>query len=118
MRQLFGITYETVTPESAEHGEADSSGVYMDNMLFAEAMSYLRNLGAIGCYCEADSYPVSTSCPPRWFTFYEVDQDYTTGAVTSYSLHVPHNVTPSSRMRIARALGCHGLTSRKFIEGV
>lgn len=28
MRQLFSITYETVTPESAEHGEAESMGCY------------------------------------------------------------------------------------------
>lgn len=117
MRQLFGISYEIVTPESAEDGEAADSGVYMDNMLFSEAWSYLRNLGAIGCHCEADSYPISLKHPPRWFTFYEVSEDYTTGEVTSYALHVPHNVTPSSRMRIARALGCYGLTSRKHIEG-
>lgn len=109
MRPLFSITYETVTPESAEHGEAEAQGVYMDNMLFNEAMSYLRNLGAIGCHCEADSYPLSTSCPTRWFTFYDVDTNYATGEVTSYALHIPNNVTPSSRMRIARALGCYGV---------
>lgn len=112
MRQLFSITYETVTPESAEHGEAEAQGFYLEGVSFAEAMSYLRNLGAIGCYCEADSYPVSTSCPPRWFTFYDVDTNYATGEATSYALHIPNNVTPSSRMRIARAVGCYGMEKR------
>ena len=110
MGNSFSITYETVTEESAEQGEAASSGFYLDRVqTFGEAWSILRNLGAIGCHCEADSYPLSTSCPPRWFTFYEVGHNYTTGEVTSYALHIPDNVTPSSRMRIARALGCYGV---------
>jgi hypothetical protein len=108
----FSITYETVTPESAEHGEAEDAGFYLQELTFSEAWSYLRNLGAIGCHCEADSYPIRN---PSWFTFYQVDENYATGEVTSYALHVPSQVTESSRMRIARALGCYGLTSRKMI---
>ena len=117
MTKQFSITFETVTPESAEHGEADTQGFHIENMSFSEAWQELRNLGAIGCHCEADSYPISLKHPPRWFSFHEVEENYTTGEVTSYALHVPPKVTPSSRMRIAKALGCYGLTSRKHIEG-
>lgn len=110
MSNAFSITYETVTPESTEDGTDGEQGFYLDRVqTFGEAWSILRSIGAIGCHCEADSYPLSTSCPPRWFTFYQVDENYTTGEVTSYSLHIPDNVTPSSRMRIARALGCYGV---------
>ena len=110
MSKGFSITYETVTPESAEDGEAADLGFYMQEISFTEAMSYLRNIGALGCYCEADGYPLST---PRWFTFYQVEEDFRTGETTSYALHLPENLTSSSRMRIARAVGCYGTKRSK-----
>lgn len=115
MSKLFSITYEIVTDESAEHGEYEEAGFYLEDLSFSEAWSYLRNLGAMGCHCEADSYPISVKCPPSWLSFQDVETDYTTGEVTSYALHIPDNVTPSSRIRIAKAFGCYGLTSRKMI---
>lgn len=104
----FSITYATWTDEAAEAGETDDHGFCIQGLTFSEACSYLRSLGAVGCYCEADSYPISTSCPPRWLSFIHVETDYTTGEVTSYALHIPSQVTPSSRIRIAKALGCCG----------
>lgn len=117
MTKQFSITYETWTDEDVEAGDTDNKGFYLQDLSFSEAWGYLRNLGAHGAHCEADSYPISLKHPPRWFTFDNVEENYTTGEVTSYALHVPPKVTPSSRMRIARALGCYGLTSRKHIEG-
>ena len=106
---MFDITFETISPESAENGEAESMGCYMDNMRFTEAVSCLRNLGAWGCHCEADTCPIDPVNPPRWLTFTDVSTDYTTGEVTSYALHIPDNITPASRIRIARAAGCYGI---------
>ena len=102
----FNITYETVTPESAEDGEAAESGFLVEDVTFREAMDELRWYR--GGYVEADSYAGGRPHNPRWFTFVGADENYSTGAVTSYSLHLPDHITPASRMRIARLLGCYG----------
>ena len=105
---MFNITYEIVTPESAEHGDAEERGFHLENLSFGEAMAEIRSLGLRGAHCEADSCPVTIDCPPRSFYFPEADTDHQTGATTSYAVHLPRHVTPASRMRIARLLGCYG----------
>jgi len=102
---MFAITYETVTPESAEDGEAADRGWVVENASLSDCYSDLYNAGAIGCYVEADCYPVRE---PRWLTFYKVDENYATGAETSWSLHLPETLTPASRRRIARLFNCYG----------
>jgi hypothetical protein len=93
----FNVTYEIVTHESAEHGDAESRG------FVAESVSLREAIREIGHYAhEADCYPVSS---PRWFTNYEYDEDFVTGARESRSLHLPNHLTEASRMRIARLLG-------------
>lgn len=62
---LIDVTYEMVTPESAEHGEADESGFVMEQepMTFREVVAMLRG--------------GETSCSPangginEWVTHYE-----------------------------------------------
>ena len=102
-RSRFDITYETVTPESAENGDSADAGFLAENLTFREAMDELRWYR--GGHVEADSCPVHR---PRWFTFIAASENYATGEVTSYSLHIPEHVTESSRQRIARLLGCYG----------
>ena len=102
---MFAISYETVTPESAEHGDADERGCILEAGTLRDVWETLRNAGAIGCYVEADTYPAHN---PRWFTFYDVSEDYATGAVTSYGVHLPPAVSPASRRRLARLFGCYG----------
>jgi hypothetical protein len=104
---MWNITYERITYESAEHGEAEESGFLHEGLTFREAMDALR--WQMACHIEADSSPISAAFPPRWFTFYEAEQDISTGDVTNYALHIPANITPASRMRVARLLGCYGL---------
>ncbi len=99
----FSITYATATPESEKHGDYADTGFLVEDVTFREAMDELRWYR--GGYVEADSYPVHN---PRWFTFVGADEDYSTGAVTNYSLHLPRHITTASRMRIARLLGCYG----------
>jgi hypothetical protein len=105
---MFNITYEIVTPESAEHGDAEERGFHLEDISFGEAMGELDNLGLRGAHCEADSCPLSIDCPPRYFYFTEGTENYETGAFTYYALHLPRHVTPASRMRLARLLGCYG----------
>ena len=104
MTKKFSISYEIVTPESAEYGEAEERGMFMEDISFGEAMSELRWYK--GCHVEADCAPVHR---PRWFIFIDADENHVTGARTSYSLHIPEHITESSRMRIARLLGCYGV---------
>jgi len=97
----FNVTYEIVTPESAEHGDADERGFYLQNVSLSEAIDALEH-----CHVEADCCPVSS---PRWFTAYNVSEDYITGGIESRSLHLPDSITESSRMRIARLIHCYGV---------
>jgi hypothetical protein len=101
---LFSITYEKITPESAEDGEAAERGFLYEELTFREAMDALR--WSRGAYVEADSYPVKS---PRWFTFYNTDENYATGEVTNLSLHLPKSLTSATRARIARLVGCYGV---------
>jgi len=101
----FSIAYETITPESAEAGDIADSGFVAVDLDFREAVDELRWYR--GGPVEADCYPVRN---PRWFTFIGASENYTTGAVTSYSLHIPPHITEASRQRIARLLGCYGVS--------
>src|SRR5262245_63197542 len=106
-RSSFTVTYDIVTPESAEHGDcaeqgyvtpggwhydlntvlADKEGDY--SMTLREAM----NLVPSGYDCGT------------WFAQHDGSVNYRTGAETTYSLHPPRHITPSSYRRIAHLLG-------------
>lgn len=103
---MWDITFERITYDSAEDGEAEDGGYLHEGLTFREAMNELRY--HLDSNIEADSYPVSLACPPRWFTFYDVEKDYETGDTTHYALHIPPHITPASRLRVARLLGCYG----------
>lgn len=97
---LFDITFETITPESAEHGECADSGFYMEKVTLREAWEFLLWQG----HCEeSDSYTANA----RWLTFYG-EPCFTTGAQVNYSLHFPEKLSQHSRLRIARLFGCYG----------
>jgi hypothetical protein len=95
----FSVTYDIVTPESAEEGDYAESGFLAENVSLREAIDLLG-----GCASEADCSPFSVTCPPRWFTLYG-SMDYRSGETESRSLHLPAGTTPSSALRIARLLG-------------
>lgn len=91
----FDITYEIVTEESAEHGEAEESGFHYEDVSLREAYDFLR--------WEGDSYREPSERLPhaRWITFGN-GPDMHDGSYTSYSLHFPAHMTPSTRARIAK----------------
>ncbi len=98
--EKFNVTYEIVTPESAEYGEAEECGFIAEDVDLREAFCLVGHMAI-----EADSWPTSLDNPPRWLTNYEFNENYTTGARESRSLHLPDTITGSSAMRIARLLG-------------
>jgi hypothetical protein len=104
MKATFNVTYDIVTPESAEHGDLAESGFYAENVTLREAVDALYGMAT-----EADCCPVSVTYPPRWLTNYEAGEDYATGAIESRSLHFDDSITPASRIRLARLMGCYGV---------
>ena len=79
MLQL-SMTYETVTPESAEHGEADDSG-----FVFEPCDCSARELAR---YTTHDGFTVR-SCShgvPRWLST-DPETDYMTGETETRSIH-------------------------------
>ena len=108
-RRLRGwaVTFTTVTPESAEEGDFDETGHVLEEGSFREALAAWWE-DARGCHVEADTMPTNPCNPPRWFTACAGEPDYVTGAEREVSLHIPDDVTPASRLRLARLVGCYG----------
>ena len=98
---LFDITFETITPESAEDGDAAESCFHMEEITLREAWEAMRWEG----YCEASDSNISSA---RWLTFYG-EQCPATGDHTNYSLHFPSKLSQYSRVRIARLFRCYGV---------
>lgn len=102
---LFSVTYQIVTPESAEQGEADESGFMLQDVSLREALDCLcetRTSAVDGVECiECDECPVRS---PRWVTVIN-GMEYETGAQESRSLHMSAHLTAATRRRIARLAG-------------
>lgn len=99
----FTVTYEIVTPESAEHGDAAERGFVLPgewrvpvHAVTPVTMSLREALQL--CYPQEDS--------GRWFSECDGRQDYRTGAWERRSLHPPEGITGASYDRLARLLGC------------
>jgi hypothetical protein len=100
----FAVTYEIVTEESAEDGEAEDSGFVGENMRLREAIDCVTSTDS--CHCSQSGIEPSDSRVEsmRWVTVYN-GMDYISGEVENRSLHIPDTVTASSRRRIARLMG-------------
>ena len=98
----FDVTYEIVTQESAEQGDAEERGFISQNISLRDAIADVcatRTCHVAGVIAiEASSFPSNDF---RWVTV-DNDMEYLTGAYESRSLHIPEHVTPSSRGRILR----------------
>lgn len=103
-KNLWRVTYEIVTPESAEHGDSEENG-------FVDAGGGLWPIAE----CTDDlNFGMSLRealriCHPGedcggWFVECEGDIDYATGAVTRKSLHPPANLSAASYARISKLL--------------
>jgi hypothetical protein len=98
---MFSVTYEIITPESAEHGDFADAGFVSESCSLREAIDLVGNQ-----VTEANEYPITC---PRWLNNYEYGENYATGERESRSLHFPDHITAASRCRIARMLGCYGI---------
>lgn len=81
---LINKSFEIITPESAEHGEAEESGMLETDteMTFRELVDAMREHPQ----CSSSGAPTERD----WFTSYP-DQDYRTGAEETTSIHFSRN---------------------------
>ena len=95
----WAIAYETISADEAYDGESVGAET-ISGLTFGEAIQHFR-ASPSEQGIEADSYPICSNSPPRWFTAYSsMDQGY----YLNTSLHIPAHITASSRLRIARLL--------------
>lgn len=102
-RALWNVTYETITDESAQHGDAESRGYLGENLSFRDALDLFnseREWHTVEADCDL-RYPHVPGNQPRWFTDYAQDGS-SFGEFRNVSLHVPAHITASSRLRVAR----------------
>lgn len=107
----FSVTYETVTPKSAEIGDAAERGFLLQDASFRDAIETF-NAERDWTIVEADSHPISAEFPPRWLTDCG-EMQFASGETRSVSLHIPEGVTGSSAIRIARLVNCYGAERAK-----
>jgi hypothetical protein len=88
----FAVTFQTVTPESAEHGDIEEYGYVCQHARLRDAFA------ACGHYLFEDA--------GRWFSNPEYGhgtRDYFAhGREETRSLHPPENITPSSYQRLRK----------------
>ena len=95
----FSVTYDIVTPESAEHGDTAENGFISSRVRLRDAVAdFLR-----GRTRHRDSGN-GVEDQGDWFANYH-GMEFKTGAYETRYLFPPHNVTPASYARLARLLG-------------
>lgn len=113
MQAKFSVTFERYTSESVENGDAEERRYLIESGTLRECVDEFLELPALDTI-EADCCPVTMEHPPRWFQatqgsdhYLYAESDNDEGE--SRALHIPDSVTPASRIRLARVLGCYGI---------
>lgn len=103
-RARFSVSFDIVTPESAEHGDAAERGFICEGATLRNALADVQATrdacSSVECI-ECDSAPCDR---PRWVTVSN-GPSYRTGESESRALHIPATVSRSSARRIARLVG-------------
>jgi len=104
----FRVTYEIVTPESAEHGEADETGFVTPGGWHTDTETALNYSGEDYSMTLREALDLASpdyDCG-RWFGESSEERcDYATGAVETREIHPPQNITQASYRRIKRLIG-------------
>lgn len=93
--------YQTVTAESAEHGDFDSHGFILPGMWKFDVDDYDRNIWKLGDLSGLIDFAQSLGITFDGDNAYSVDPDidFATGESTQYSMHIA-GCTASSEQRI------------------
>lgn len=100
MIMRFNVTYQLISPESAEDGDCAESGFICQDMGLRDAMAALFETRTSHCggveSIETDEWPVRR---PRWISVSN-GAEFQTGWQESRSLHLPANITAASAIRV------------------
>lgn len=77
-------TYEVITPESAEHGEAADHGFVYEGY----EMTVDDLWAEMGPHVEASEWPLNKVTKHTWFTEVDPDRDYSDCSDTYHSWHI------------------------------
>jgi len=108
MLNNWSVTYANWTEEDVEHGETRDIGFEWEaNASLRDALETFFGGYHVSTWpyrgeIHPNEWPVSGSV--RWFDRHE-DADLQTGERRELGLHIPPQITPSSRKRLARLLG-------------
>ena len=108
---MFRVTFDVVSPESAESGDTERNGfltaqgwefAQQDFSTWAEWQAFTAPQMTLK---EAVNLCGSLENSGSWLTEADGSQDYRTGEETRKSIHPPRNISPASYARLCRALG-------------
>lgn len=86
----FSVTYQRVTPESAEHGDYSEQGFLHEDLRIIDLGDIQSLIEEFGTF-EPSCSPITTITEGIWLSSPDpVEYDYATGEETYYSLH-PNN---------------------------
>lgn len=104
--QIFDVTYDITTTESAEHGENEERGFISQAARLRDAVKDLfetRTCETAAAYIEADCWPITRDTRPRCITVAN-GPEHSTGDYETRYLHIPEHLTPATARRIARLI--------------
>jgi len=108
---LFRVTFDTVAPEPAEHGDTarngflDASGNEFAQQDFANFAQWQAFEAPQMTLKEAVNLCGSLENSGTWLTECDGSTDYSAGEEVRCSIHPPRNISPASYARLCRALG-------------
>lgn len=111
-RVRFGVTFDIVTEESAEHGGCESSGWIDESATLRDAVKDLFSTRT--CHVEGIN---GMDCEERRVTISN-GMEFLTGAHESRTLHIPREVTRASAARIVRLLRCHSMEPSHYVKAI
>ena len=99
------FTFQTITPESAEHGDFDSAGFITCGYWKYDTDNYDRQRWKLGDLAHYINFARSLGIVSDGDSFYSVDPDcnYQTGEDTFYGMHID-GITAATEARIHRLL--------------
>lgn len=105
MSARFRVTYEVVTPESAEHGDAAERGwVQPGGWHYEDAPEGSGNDAPMSLR-EALQLASPQEDSGQWWSEVDGRDDYRTGANEVRAIHPPRNITAASYARVSRLMG-------------
>ena len=107
MREMFSVTYDVVTPESAEDGDNAETGFVLSGNWRVSIEAAMADVDGNYKMTLRDAVSLTgdyLADAGSWFEQMDGDTDYRTGAETRYALHPPRTITKSSYARLKRVL--------------